>query len=1027
MNYMQMIESQQYDEVVELLLKQNSLQSLNTLYDLIHPKYKKLKLKINESINPAQNEQELLLQCQLRYKHLNTLLQYGMYHESIIMINKLKTEIPPQYKALHYYLDLFKQMVQKNVSEAIHDKEQQIESFKQLLKDQEESNYLNQEGLFAYLLPVQWLNRWKAYVGLEYEKIDQPDPLNNTNGIKLLHQNFDIYLDDQIEEEELPTQPGPINGTTLINIIPNLWIDQQPNKKYQNYLLKQNLQEGVDYIYVSHKIYYYFESLYGGFQVKRQIIENAQGKLVIDMIPRLLTAFVINQKDPKQSYFLQFSVSAKENFEVISRKIQTKYDYQWLKFQDITIQNEWFQNFNSGTIVQSIQTASIDIQAFEEINFIDEEIYIYEEKMGKKFYFNEIKEQLQQNNQQQINLLMDKFNICDVPQMIANSRKGLVGLQNLGNTCFMNAAIQCLQNTYELTQFMILNQFVNDLNTTNPLGTQGKIATAYSQLLKQMYYGTNQTVSPSQLKNIIGRFAQQFVGYGQQDSQELLSFLLDGLHEDLNKVKNKPIIMTIEITNETDEEASFKFWSNHLLRNRSIIVDLMAGQYKSTLVCPKCKRISKTFDPFLSLSLPIPHKQPISVNLYFVFMDVEQIPLKINLQLFQDSDALELKKSISQITKVDEQRMNLLLIKDSKLRERVDNNKTCEWINQHEGILFVQEVDINFQSLTPDYRSVNYVFTQKQTKIYEQEKALSFARDIVLTRNTTIYDMYSHIYLRFRPYFLLIVSLLDIRDKDSIIQKQKIINLDEIKEEIQFLQKQARLPFQLRLQGTNKLLEYDDMNTLSSFPQSITVEVLLDDYMKNYFSQLKLQRCKDHPQSTNNTRRSNQHSLEDCLKLFTREEILGEGDEWYCNKCKLHVRASKKMEIYKAPKILIIHLKRFKTNKIHNFGNIYFSGQAQKISTFVQFPIDQLNLNEYVLTKQKGDETNYTYQLYAVDNHFGGTGGGHYTAFGLNPIINKWVEFDDSSVRYGTRDVVSESAYILFYRRLDAIPCIIPK
>ena len=66
--------------------------------------------------------------------------------------------------------------------------------------------------------------------------------------------------------------------------------------------------------------------------------------------------------------------------------------------------------------------------------------------------------------------------------------------------------------------------------------------------------------------------------------------------------------MTIEITNETDEEASFKFWSNHLLRNRSIIVDLMAGQYKSTLVCPKCKRISKTFDPFLSLSLPIPHK-----------------------------------------------------------------------------------------------------------------------------------------------------------------------------------------------------------------------------------------------------------------------------------------------------------------------------------------------------------------------------------------------------------------------------------
>lgn len=46
-----------------------------------------------------------------------------------------------------------------------------------------------------------------------------------------------------------------------------------------------------------------------------------------------------------------------------------------------------------------------------------------------------------------------------------------------------------------------------------------------------------------------------------------------------------------------------------------------------------------------------------------------------------------------------------------------------------------------------------------------------------------------------------------------------------------------------------------------------------------------------------------EYSLEDCLRAFSKHEILGKGDEWYCNKCKLHVQASKKMEIYKAPQV----------------------------------------------------------------------------------------------------------------------------
>ncbi|KAJ6778906.1 UBIQUITIN CARBOXYL-TERMINAL HYDROLASE 5 [Salix koriyanagi] len=54
-----------------------------------------------------------------------------------------------------------------------------------------------------------------------------------------------------------------------------------------------------------------------------------------------------------------------------------------------------------------------------------------------------------------------------------------------------------------------------------------------------------------------------------------------------------------------DEEVADEYWANHIARNDSIIVDVCQGQYKSTLVCPECNKISVTFDPFMYLSLPL--------------------------------------------------------------------------------------------------------------------------------------------------------------------------------------------------------------------------------------------------------------------------------------------------------------------------------------------------------------------------------------------------------------------------------------
>jgi len=97
--------------------------------------------------------------------------------------------------------------------------------------------------------------------------------------------------------------------------------------------------------------------------------------------------------------------------------------------------------------------------------------------------------------------------------------------------------------------------------------------------------------------------------YQQQDSQELMNFLLDGLHEDLNRVKKKPATETVESKGRADEIVAAEAWSTHLLRNRSMVVDTFQGQLKSDVQCDQCGRRSVTFDPFMSLSVPIPIKR----------------------------------------------------------------------------------------------------------------------------------------------------------------------------------------------------------------------------------------------------------------------------------------------------------------------------------------------------------------------------------------------------------------------------------
>ncbi|XP_067307001.1 ubiquitin carboxyl-terminal hydrolase 2a isoform X1 [Pseudorasbora parva] len=339
----------------------------------------------------------------------------------------------------------------------------------------------------------------------------------------------------------------------------------------------------------------------------------------------------------------------------------------------------------------------------------------------------------------------------------SKSAQGLVGLRNLGNTCFMNSILQCLSNTQSLRDYCLHNSHRRDLNNNSRTNTA--LMEEFAKLIQTMWTSSSsEAVSPSEFKTQIQRFAPRFVGYNQQDAQEFLRFLLDGLHNEVNRVTVRPRGNIEDFDHLSDEEKGKKMWSKYLEREDSKIVDLFVGQLKSSLTCSECGYCSTVFDPFWDLSLPIS------------------------------------KKGYGEV------------------------------------------------------------------------------------------------------------------------------------------------------------------------------------------------------------------SLMDCMRLFTKEDVLDGDEKPTCYRCKARRRCTKKFTVQKFPKILVLHLKRFSEARI----------RTSKLSTFVNFPMKDLDLREFASDRS----SSAVYNLYAVSNHSGTTMGGHYTAYCCNPDNGEWYTYNDSRVTpMSTSQVRSSDAYVLFYER----------
>lgn len=595
------------------------------------------------------------------------------------------------------------------------------------------------------------------------------------------------------------------------------------------------------------------------------------------------------------------------------------------------------------------------------------------------------------------------------------------------------------------------------------------------------------------------------------DTHDMIILLLRALSEDLNRTRESKQALNFseKAEGESDSAAAERWWNSFNTRENSIITDLFYGQFKTQMRCPSCKKTQITYEPYMTLGLPIGEKSD-SVCRFKVFLsDFKYEFFQIELRdIDKFTSAKHLKEKVRENLLCKSKEFDVLLIKDKEAIKALPDD---ELIYDHvfQRVDFTQEVFVEWEIVLCEVEQsfcaaknkgdtvTFYVCpfnSLKEDHLYfwksESKSFLCYPKAFCVSKKAKLKDLYVEVF----RYYRRIMENVEGRDfeefyenilikkyveeefnayfaepKDKTLKESNELQEIKVKENENENEKSEnekseneknndeendakpyKDPFLLYLANNIPLsrsyfsktpkCEYCDSHCISCLianDENITVyeyfarqKTEREFIVHADFSLFKSNFRKFHFENTDYDdpimSSRGDISIYECLEQFSKEskiekekdkdkEKLKEADKenfFFCKTCNKNLKGFKKVEIFKAPNILIIQLKRFKL-KVASLMELV---QNRKNEAHVDFQ-GYLDLSRFVLGPEK-DKAKY--ELLSVCQHTGKMGAGKYSAVVRSFKDNSWYEFIDENFKEISEEEISNpNVYLLVYRKIE--------
>jgi ubiquitin C-terminal hydrolase len=623
----------------------------------------------------------------------------------------------------------------------------------------------------------------------------------------------------------------------------------------------------------------------------------------------------------------------------------------------------------------------------------------------------------------------DLKNILTKKLAKTQASRGIVGIKNLVNTCYINTILQSLIQNVDLLYYVLKKDYESDIN--NKSTHKGQLAINLFKIIETAWLENNTLpLNIQNFRTVTQALGLQFASSTQQDPHEFFLALLDGLQSDLSKQVFKGFYNSTEkYPDESDLSASKRFWNDFKLTNTSVLTDIYYGQIKHTLICPECVSEKVTFEHFSTLSLAIPKLTKVEV----IYVPSSNSLLEIKFPIWVSESAM--------FFDIDKYVFPYLKVKPKKIRSLLSYKQTQRIIKSSENIVSLSgkgnivliEIPDQYGNEEENDEYYPLLVSFRGTKTDEIEY-ITYSRILPIDPYQTIID------LRISIFALLLKHLIK-NEKikefiEAALKNEKIENLlkkannDQLfKIYKSFINSDLHLPYSIYLTNETFVLEKnkavkriyiysnkdkENNRILETMKDNQTCEELINmlrNTMKFHieFDPIQNEKIIKSLNTIIVVEDENQDekspSLFDCLTHFQLTEKLDKANEYYCQGCYKNQSMFKKATLFYMPKNLVITFKRFITEQLAVLKGK--SKEFKKDNTLVKFPVDVFNIDSFIPSK---------FELYSVCQHSGSMTGGHYFTTVKN--LGKWHGIDDTSIFPSDIDsIVIPEAYMLFFRR----------